>query len=196
MPSCRIRKYSPPCPATHYKNPDTGCCKKRPVRGRSPRRGGSAGLKPCKPNQLRKSVSPRRCVNRDSEAGLKERARRGESPKRKPSPKPRKRQSPPKRKQKRPSPPRRPSPPPSEYSSWDSQQSETEPDYESFFESEYEDDTRVQKECIDLMCKNNIHNKKEYLRWAVAGGHPDKGGNTAIFQGVNTCQEHNYYCNK
>lgn len=42
---------------------------------------------------------------------------------------------------------------------------------------------------------NRIYNKKDYLKWAVSGGHPDKGGDTGLFQDVNNCVENNQFCN-
>ena len=44
------------------------------------------------------------------------------------------------------------------------------------------------------MCKHNIKSKKDFLKWAVKGGHPNKGGNTETFARMSTCNDNKIYC--
>ena len=37
-------------------------------------------------------------------------------------------------------------------------------------------------DCRTAMCKKSIYNRKDFLKWALKGGHPNKGGSTALFQ--------------
>lgn len=48
--------------------------------------------------------------------------------------------------------------------------------------------------CQKIMCSKDIKTKKDYHKWAVRGGHPDKGGSTAVFQDVQNCVDANNYC--
>ncbi len=50
--------------------------------------------------------------------------------------------------------------------------------------------------CTNLMCSNDIFNKHDFRKWAVKGGHPDKGGSTARFQNVLNCIHKELYCKK
>lgn len=49
--------------------------------------------------------------------------------------------------------------------------------------------------CPELMKKLDIYNKKQFRKWAVKGGHPDKGGAKSLFQQVNNCVEGGIYAN-
>ena len=42
--------------------------------------------------------------------------------------------------------------------------------------------------CSAVMCPKGIASRRDYLKWAAKGGHPDKGGSTSTFQAVNNCQ--------
>tara|TARA_B110000977_G_C11085638_1_gene494586 strand:+ start:2056 stop:2286 length:231 start_codon:yes stop_codon:yes gene_type:complete len=44
------------------------------------------------------------------------------------------------------------------------------------------------------MCKHNITNKKDFLQWALKGGHPNKGGTTKTFAMLSNCNDMKYYC--
>ena len=48
--------------------------------------------------------------------------------------------------------------------------------------------------CANLMCSNNISNKRNFRKWAAKGGHPDKGGSTERFQDVINCIHKDQYC--
>ncbi len=48
--------------------------------------------------------------------------------------------------------------------------------------------------CDEIMCQNKIYNRKGYLKWSQKGGHPDKGGRTAVFQDVLNCVARENYC--
>ena len=44
------------------------------------------------------------------------------------------------------------------------------------------------------MCKHNITSKKDFLIWALKGGHPNKGGNTNTFAMLSNCNDNKIYC--
>lgn len=46
-------------------------------------------------------------------------------------------------------------------------------------------------ECDAILSKASISSRKEFLRWALRN-HPDKGGNTEIFQRVSACVDRQY----
>ena len=48
--------------------------------------------------------------------------------------------------------------------------------------------------CKTEMCKKDIYNRKEFLKWAVKGGHPNKGGSTKIFQVLSACADKQIFC--
>ena len=50
--------------------------------------------------------------------------------------------------------------------------------------------------CQAVMCPKGIASRRDYLKWAARGGHPDKGGSTAIFQSVNNCQSDGRFCKR
>ena len=45
------------------------------------------------------------------------------------------------------------------------------------------------KPCKTLLASKGIASKKEFHKWSVRGGHPDKGGNQSIFQDVSNCND-------
>jgi hypothetical protein len=45
----------------------------------------------------------------------------------------------------------------------------------------------VKKSCLDVLKEHNIETVRDFNKWALKGGHPDKGGDTAIFQEVSDC---------
>ena len=49
-------------------------------------------------------------------------------------------------------------------------------------------------ECQRLMCARGIRTRKDFLRWALKGGHPNKGGNTKMFASISDCNDKGYYC--
>ena len=52
------------------------------------------------------------------------------------------------------------------------------------------------EQCRQLLFDNNIFNKKDFLKWSVKGGHPDKGGNYKKFQEVSSCNDDFFGINK
>ena len=44
-------------------------------------------------------------------------------------------------------------------------------------------------ECRKILFNNNIFNKKDFLKWSLKGGHPDKGGDYRLFQEVSSCND-------
>ena len=48
--------------------------------------------------------------------------------------------------------------------------------------------------CVSLMCKYNITSKKDFLQWALKGGHPNKGGKTNVFAMLSNCNDNKIYC--
>ena len=53
---------------------------------------------------------------------------------------------------------------------------------------------KARKSCNVLMCGNKIYNRSDYRKWGARGGHPDKGGKTAVFQDVLNCIDKEKYC--
>ena len=45
----------------------------------------------------------------------------------------------------------------------------------------------VKKSCLDVLKEHNIETVRDFNYWALRGGHPDKGGDTRIFQEVSDC---------
>jgi hypothetical protein len=50
--------------------------------------------------------------------------------------------------------------------------------------------------CSAVMCPKGIASRRDYLKWAAKGGHPDKGGSTSTFQAVNNCQSTGKFCKR
>ena len=50
--------------------------------------------------------------------------------------------------------------------------------------------------CSAVMCPKGIASRRDYLKWASKGGHPDKGGSTSTFQAVNNCQSTGKFCKR
>ena len=48
--------------------------------------------------------------------------------------------------------------------------------------------------CVNTMCNYNIFNKKDFLLWALKGGHPNKGGSTNLFATISDCNDKKVYC--
>ena len=48
--------------------------------------------------------------------------------------------------------------------------------------------------CQKTMCDRNIRSASNYRTWAMSGGHPDKGGDTGVFQRVSACRSKGSYC--
>ena len=44
-------------------------------------------------------------------------------------------------------------------------------------------------QCRQILFDNNIFEKKDFLKWSVRGGHPDKGGDYKKFQEVSSCND-------
>lgn len=47
--------------------------------------------------------------------------------------------------------------------------------------------------CNKNLCDFDIKTKRDFLKWALKN-HPDKGGNTALFQEINNCVEAGHFC--
>lgn len=47
--------------------------------------------------------------------------------------------------------------------------------------------------CFFQMCKHKIYNESKFYKW-IKKHHPDKGGNTKLFQEINNCRDLNIYC--
>lgn len=49
--------------------------------------------------------------------------------------------------------------------------------------------------CSASMCPKNIYTKKDFRKWALRN-HPDKGGDTSVFQSVSSCVSSELYCQR
>ena len=49
--------------------------------------------------------------------------------------------------------------------------------------------------CYGVLKTKGIDSEKAYRKWAVAGGHPDKGGNSEVFKSVVGCEQ-DFFVNK
>lgn len=49
-------------------------------------------------------------------------------------------------------------------------------------------------ECQEIMCDRGLRNRRDFIKWGARGGHPDKGGDTALFQDALNCKESGQYC--
>lgn len=54
--------------------------------------------------------------------------------------------------------------------------------------------SKSKSDCRKTMCDRKIRSVKDYRKWAASGGHPDKGGDKAVFQRVSACRSKGSYC--